>query len=187
MVRIAAAAAAAMVAALLGALVAWPATSAPPTGRYGQLPSWLPKAKIPVGRIVNASAVHPWLAIQGDAVSVHLARARVLVTAVGSAVPNEGQFPVPKTTPCTFTVTLTAASGPIPLNPRAFTIVDQLGRLHHPQVSTTGGGPPPISVLPGQTVSLTVNEILPTGDGRLRWAPDEEAPIVSWDFNVEVD
>ena len=41
---------------------------------------------------------------------------------------------MPKTSPCSFTVTFTAASGAVPLSAQAFTILDELGRLHHPRV-----------------------------------------------------
>ena len=164
---------------------------APPAERssakYGQIPAWLPKATVPVGRTVEASAAHPWLAIEGDTVSVHLADGRAMATAVGPAVPEEGAFPVPATSPCAFTVTLTAASGAVPVSPRAFTILDELGQLHHPRVTAAGGGAPPARVARGQTVRLTVSAVLPTGNGRLRWAPAGATPIVSWDFDVEID
>jgi hypothetical protein len=173
-------------AVVAGACFLWPSAT-PAADRYGGLPSWLPKAKIPVGRRVTASAAHPWLAVQGDTVSVDLARGRVLATAVGPVVPEEGQFPVPETSPCTFNVTFTAASGAVPLSAKAFTIVDEDGRLHRPHVTGSGGGPPPSGVRPGQTVTLTVKDVIPTGDGSLRWTPEGTAPIVSWDFDVEID
>ena len=156
-------------------------------GGYGRIPSWLPQAAVPVGRIVTASAAHPWLAVEGDTVSVRLARGRVLATAVGPAVPEEGAFPVPATSPCTFVVTFARASGAVPLSAAAFTIVDELGRLHHPRVTLRGGGSMPARLRPGRTLSLTVRDVLPTGNGRLRWAPGGAAPIVSWDFDVEID
>jgi hypothetical protein len=188
MARVVAVSAVALVAAASFGIYLARSSSAPPAAaRYGQLPSWLPKAKIPVGRVVTATAAHPWLAIQGDTVSVHLAHARVLVTTVGPVVPEEGEFPVPKTSPCAFTVTFTKASGRIPLSTKAFTILDELSILHRPVVTAQGGGPPPRWVLPGQTVTLTVRDILPTGGGRLRWAPEGTMPIVSWDFDVEID
>jgi hypothetical protein len=165
-------------------LAAHPASS---PARYGGIPSWLPTPTVPVGRVVQASAAHPWLAIEGDTVSVHLARGRVLVTAVGPAVPEEGRFPVPATSPCTFTVTFTRASGLVPVRPAAFTILDELGHLHHPQVTIRNGASPPAALTPGQTVSLTVKAVLPTGSGQLRWAPGGTRPIVSWDFDVEID
>ena len=157
------------------------------TAKYGQIPAWLPKAAVPVGRTVAASAAHPWLAIEGDTVSVHLAHGRVMATTVGPAVPEEGAFPVPATTPCAFTVTLTTASGAVPVSPRAFTILDELGYLHRPRVTAAGGGSPPARVARGRTVTLSVTAVLPTGNGRLRWAPAGATPIVSWDFDVEID
>jgi hypothetical protein len=155
--------------------------------RYGGIPSWLPKAKLPVGRVVGASRAHPALAIQGDAVSVHLGGGRVLATAVGPSVPEEGRFPVPATSPCTFIVTFSAASSAIPLSPSAFTLIDDFGHVRHPRVRAIDGGAPPRQVLPGQTVSLRVHDVLPTGDGGLAWAPEGGRPIVSWDFDVEID
>ncbi len=155
--------------------------------KYGGIPSWLPKAKVPVGRIVKASPAHPALAIQGDTVSVHLAVGRVLATAVGPSVPEEGRFPVPATSPCMFVVTFAAASGVIPLSATAFTFSDGFGHVRHPRVTAMSGGAPPRQVLPGRTVSLRVHDVLPTGNGGLNWAPDGGRPIVSWDFDVEID
>jgi hypothetical protein len=158
-----------------------------PAAKYGQRPSWLPTAKIPVGRLVTASAARPWLAVEGDTVAVHLAHGRVHAMTVGPTVPEEGQFPVPETTPCTFAVTFTAASGTVPINPKAFTIADELGHIHRTTVTRIGGGKPPAQVLPGQTIALVVRDVLPTGDGALRWTPQGTTPVVSWDFDVEID
>ena len=158
-----------------------------PSARYGGIPSWLPKPKVHVGRVATASPAHPWLAIEGDTVSVRLLHGRTLATAVGPSVPHEGQFPVPPSTPCTFTVTFSAARGSVPLRAGAFTIVDELGRRHHPRVSGRHGGAPPRRVADGRTVTLVVRDVLPTGNGRLRWTPAGSAAIVSWDFEVEID
>jgi len=167
-----------------GARRSSPAASAT---RYGGLPSWLPKPKVPVNRILTASEAHPALSIQGDSVSVELPRGRVLATAVGPETPHQGRFPVPATSPCTFIVTFTAAAGAVPLSPRAFTLVDEFGRVRHPRVTTIGGGPPPRQAQPGRSVSLRIYDVLPTGDGGLRWAPEGARPIVAWDFVVEID
>lgn len=156
--------------------------------RYGGLPSWLPKTSLPKERIAQASASHRVLAIQGETVAVQLPGGRVLATAVGPEVPREGESPVPPTSPCTFVVTFAAASVAVPLDPGAFTLVDDLGRIRHPQVTAMNGGAPPSEIRPGQTVSLKLHDVLPTGDGGLSWAPDGAArPAVSWDFIVEVD
>jgi len=106
------------------------------------------------------------------------------VTTVGPEVPEEGQFPVP---PCTFEVTITRVSASVPVAAGDFTIVDELGQLHQPQVTTITGGPPPASATPGRTLALTVQDVLPTGSGTLRWAPGGGRPVVSWDFDVEID
>lgn len=155
--------------------------------RYGGLPAWLPKAKVPVGRVLHASRAHPALSIQGETVSVDLGHGRVLATAAGPSVPEEGRTPVPATSPCTFIVTFAHASGTIPIGADTFTFIDGLGHVRHPHVTNMTGGPPPRQVAPGKTVSLTVTDVLPTGDGALAWAPYGGRPIASWDFSVEID
>ncbi len=181
-------AAALVLAAAVGALafLLWPDSRAPES--YGGIPSWLPKPKVEVGRVVVASAAHPALAIEGDTISVRLAHGRVAATTVGPSVPEEGQFPVPPTTPCTFTITLSRAAGIVPLKERAFTILDERGELHHPRVTGAGGAALPRVVAAGRSVTLTVRDVLPTGNGQLRWAPGGGGrPVVSWDFDVEID
>jgi FlaG/FlaF family flagellin (archaellin) len=155
--------------------------------KYGGLPAWLPRSKVAVGRVLHASRAHPALSIQGETVSVDLGHAKVLVTATGPRVPEEGRTPVPQTSPCAFTVTFTHASRAIPISGAAFTFVDELGHVRHPRVTSVGGGAPPRQLAPGQTVSLTVRDVLPTGDGALTWAPGGGRPIASWDFDVEID
>jgi hypothetical protein len=163
------------------------ATHIASAAKYGGLPSWLPKAKVPVERVLSASPAHPALAIQGNTVSVHLARGQVLATAVGPTVPESGRFPVPATSPCTFILTFAHASGVIPLSAKAFTFIDELGHVRHPRVTAIGGGALPRLLVPGRPVSLRVYDVLPTGDGGLTWAPGGGRPIVSWDFDVEID
>jgi hypothetical protein len=157
------------------------------TSHSSGIPSWLPKASAPVGRTVTASAARPQLAIEGDSVRVDLSHGQAMVTTVGPAVPATGLTPVPATTPCTFTVTFAAGRGSVPLAAAAFTIIDEQGRLHHPKVTTVSGGPLPASVPSGQTLALRLSDVLPTGNGDLRWTPEGTKPIVSWDFDVEID
>ncbi len=159
--------------------------------RYGGLPSWLPRPTVPVGRLQHASGAHPVLAIQGDSVSVDLPGGHVLATVLGPEVPEEGRFPVPATSPCTFVLTFAHASAAIPLDASAFTLIDELGHVRHPRVSAMGGGPPPAQVLPGRPLSLTLYDVLPTGNGSLAWSPPggpaHGHPLVAWDFDVEID
>ncbi|MGD1049944.1 MAG: hypothetical protein ABR947_02595 [Solirubrobacteraceae bacterium] len=184
--------AAALLAAALAVCVALVAGGggSPPTvdsAKYGGIPSWLPKPKVPVDRVVQASPTHPWLGIEGDTISVELAGGHILATAVGPAVPEEGHFPVPATSPCTFTVTLTVASGRVPLSAASFTILDELSHLHLPHVTVAGGTPLPRFLTAGRTLTVIVKDVLPTGGGQLRWAPAGSKPVASWDFDVEID
>lgn len=157
--------------------------------RYGAIPSWLPKARIPVNRIVRASERHPWLAIEGDTVDVTLAGGSAELTTVGPQVPAADVATVPLKTrvPCTFDVTFARGAGTIPLRASSFTIIDELGQLHHPKVTLLGGGRLPSRIGAGGPVTLSVSAVLPVGAGTLRWAPLPTKPIVSWDFDVEVD
>ena len=118
--------------------------------RYGGLPAWLPKPKLAVRRVVQASAAHPWLsAIEGDTISVHLARGSVLATVIGPAVPayvaeraqDDDDDGDSDTAPSTFTVTFRSASGAVPIDSGAFAILDERGQIHRLLVSTPGGAP----------------------------------------------
>ena len=117
----------------------------------------------------------------------HRRGGRVLATAVGPTVPHPGRVPIPTTSPCTFTVRFTARSGVMPLGATAFTLVDEFGHVHHPRVTTLGGGPPPRQLFAGRPMSLTIRAVLPTGNGSLAVGPERPRPIVAWDFNIEVD
>jgi Phosphoesterase family len=145
-----------------------------------------PRIFTAVDRIVQASSAQPRLAIQGDTVSISVGQGRALATAVGPAVPPHGPLVVPTGAECTFKVTLTAGVGTVPLSPAAFTIVDEQGRVHRPSVSPAKGSLPG-DIPPGRTVTLIVKAMLPVGNGRLNWAPDGSKPIVSWDFDAELD
>ncbi len=155
--------------------------------KYGGMPKWLPKTEKTEERIVTASEGKPVLAIQGNTVAVDLAHGSVMATAVGPEVPEEGEFPVPATSPASFVVTLAKAHGPVPIEPRDFTVTDEDGHLHHPKVTGLHGGPLPTEVAAGETASLEVRGVFPTGDGTLNWSPGSDKTIVAWDFDIEID
>ena len=54
-------------------------------------------------------------------------------------------------------------------------------------MTAQAGGAVPAGLPAGRTVTLTVKAVLPTGSGTLRWAPAGGQPVVSWDFDVEID
>ncbi len=146
-----------------------------------------PRISFTTDRVVQASAAQPRLAVQGDSVSVATGHGQVLATAVGPSVPPPDPAAGPTSTTCTFKVTLVARSGAVPLSPGAFTIIDEQGRLHRPSVSVSGSSAASGQVVPGRPVTLSVRSVLPIGGGRLSWAPDGSKPLVSWDFDVELD
>jgi hypothetical protein len=158
-----------------------------PTAKYGGLPRWLPKTTGPTDHLVTATTAHPKLAVEGDTVRADLVHGQVDATIVGPQVPEEGKFPVPATSPCTFMVTLTRVNGYVSLHARDFTILAENSHLYHPRVSGPHGGPVPRVVKPGQTVMLVIKAVLPTGGGQVRWAPQRGRPLSSWDFDVEID
>jgi hypothetical protein len=89
--------------------------------------------------------------------------------------------------PRTFVVTLTAGSGSVPIAARAFTLVDDQHRIHHPRVRPANGEPLPSTLPPHTTLSLSLHAVLPAGDGGREWAPDGGRPVVAWDFVAETD
>jgi hypothetical protein len=175
-----------LVAVALGLLLASGGSGASAT-KYGGLPSWLPKSTFNPNEVLQASLRKPVLAIQGNTVQVNLAGGHVLATMVGPKVPEDGKFPVPPTSPATFVVTLSHASGVVPISADAFALVDERGTVRHPAITAAGGGALPTRVLPGKTVSLRMHDVIPTGDGGLLWKPEGRHAIVSWDFVVEID
>jgi hypothetical protein len=152
------------------------------------LPSWLPRATVaPADRVLTATPRRPRLSIEGDTVAVRLPGGRARVTAVGPAVPEEGQQPIPATSPARFTLTIAAVHGSIPLSSKDFSFLGEHGERNGARVTLRAGGRLPRRIVAGRPVTLTLSAVLPTGNGQLRWTPMGRRPIVSWDFDVEID
>jgi hypothetical protein len=150
--------------------------------------SRMPKATAPAAdRVLTATPSRSGLAIEGDTVAARLPDGRAMVTAVGPAVPETGMSPVPATTPCQFTFTLAAIHGSIPLSRRDFTFLGEHGQRNGARVTLRGGGRLPRRIVAGRPVTLTLSSVLPIGNGQLQWAPSGGRPLVSWDFDVEID
>ncbi|HET9691181.1 MAG TPA: hypothetical protein VFP61_08505 [Acidimicrobiales bacterium] len=152
---------------------------------YRTLPAFLPARTAPVDRVVTATASHPQLAAQGIAVDVDLAAGHVQAVVTGPAVPPFVAPPPPAVT-ATWTVTLTDASGFVPVHVADFTVTDQLGRTFTPSL-VEGAAPPPATAARGGTVTFRLTAVMPTGEGRLHWSPGGGPALVSWDFVVEDD
>jgi hypothetical protein len=159
-------------------------SSEPPLG-YRSAPAFLPSTTAPVDRVVTATRSSPALAVQGIGVRVKLPAGQTLATVTGPTVPPFVTPPPPAVT-ATFTVTLAHGVGAVPVRLRDFTITDQLGRTFRPTL-ITHEKPPPAVLTSGRSATFRVTAVMPTGEGRLHWAPAGEKPVVSWDFIVEND
>lgn len=153
---------------------------------YGTTPSFLPTSEIKADSVLTGTADRPALTSNGDAVLVKLVGGSVLVTVAGPAVPGQG-LPVQKeNTTCTWTVTMSAARGRVPVAVADFTAIDQLGGVSHPRVPA-GTRRPPAVLAPGATVRFKLRTVMRTGEGLIRWAPGSPHILASWDFTVETD
>ena len=74
-------------------------------------------------------------------------------------------------------MTVTGGSRATVIRPAAFTIVDELGHVHHPRVTV---------VRHAGTTTVTARDVLPVGNGQLRWPPDGRHALVAWDFDLEL-
>jgi hypothetical protein len=159
-------------------------TSEPPLG-FRSLPSFLPSSATPVDRVTTASPGHPQLAVQGVGVQVDMSSGHALTTVTGPQVPPF-VAPPPKDVTAVWDISLTHVSGTVTIRVSDITITDQLGRNFHPTL-VLHETPPPSTVTAGRTLDFQVTAVMPTGEGRLYWAPTQSTPFVGWDFIVEND
>jgi hypothetical protein len=136
--------------------------------------------------VLTGSLARPAVTSQGDAVRVNASDFSALVTVSGPEVPGEGLPDQTPATTCTFTITLSAATADAPIDIADFTAIDHLGQIYR-VAPVAEAGPVPATLAPGQTATLTLRTVMPTGEGLLRWAPDGQHVLASWDFEVETD
>ena len=169
------------------AQVAHPAAAAASEPAYGGLPSYLPTSSLASDSVLNGSAAHPALTVEGDTVKVALGHgATVRATMSGPVVPGEGLPYQAEATTATFTVTLEDASAEVPLTVGQFHTMDHLGGIYQ-LAPVPGEAGLPSAVEPGQTVTFELRAVMVTGEGILQWAPDGSHPVATWDFVVEND
>ena len=135
---------------------------------------------------LTGTVQRPALTNQGDAVEVKTPHWSVLVTVTGPQVPGEGlPYQAPATT-CTWVVTMSGATGPVPVSASDFTSIDDTNHVYRPGF-VPGQPRPPRILRPGQTVSFELRAVEATGEGLMRWAPDGRNIVAKWDFVVEND
>ena len=110
----------------------------------------------------------------------------VIAVVTGPEVPGEGlPYQAPETT-CTWTVTLSQATGDVPISAAAFDSIDYRGDLYRPRL-VPGQPVPPKILRPGQTVTFELRAGEAVGEGLMRWAPVGGHIVAKWDFVVEND
>ncbi len=185
--RAAASAAVTVVVVASGALLTGCGSSSHHNGLIGY-PSYLPKYTLndPGAQPLVGTASRPALTNQGQAVRVETPRWSVLAVVSGPQVPGEGLPYQAPTTTCTWTVTLSQATGPVPISVADFDSIDNFGNVYRPYL--VPGQPAPPGVLrPNQRVSFDLRAGEAVGEGLMRWAPNGSQIVAKWDFVVEND
>jgi hypothetical protein len=155
---------------------------------FGGYPSFLPRSTLNYhsDTVLTGTVQRPALTNEGDGVEVRTPRWSVLVTVTGPQVPGEGlPYQAPSTT-CTWVVTMSDATGPVPISVTDFTSIDDLDNVYRPTF-VPGQPRPPRMLRPGVRVSFELRAAEATGEGLMRWAPDGRNIVAKWDFVVEND
>jgi hypothetical protein len=158
------------------------------SSQFGGYPSFLPRSTLNYhsDAVLTGTVRRPALTNEGDGVKAETTRWSVLVTVTGPQVPGEGlPYQAPATT-CTWVITMSGATGAVPISASDFTSIDDLGHVYRP-VLVPGQPKPPTTLLPGKTVSFELRAVEATGEGLMRWAPDGRNIVARWDFVVEND
>jgi hypothetical protein len=162
-----------------------PVATETPIGSY---PSFLPKSTLrqPTDSVLTGTVQRPALTNEGDVVKVKTAGWSVLATVSGPQVPGEGLPFQANADTCTWTVTLSGATGTVPISAADFTAIDDQNNVYKPAF-VKGQPKPPATLKPGQKVTFELRAVEATGEGLMRWAPDGTHIVAKWDFVVEND
>jgi hypothetical protein len=128
----------------------------------------------------------PALQVEGLPVEVRTSAFNVSITVSGPVVPGEGLPEQPAATTCTWTVTMTDATGDVPVSIADFHSVDHLGAVFLMGL-VPGESPPPAVLHRGQTLTFQLRAYELVGEGMMQWAPDHEHVVAYWDYTVEND
>ena len=164
------------------------ATPAAAPARGGGYPTFLPKNTLNYhsDTVLTGTAQRPALTNQGDGVQVKTPQWSVLVTVSGPEVPGEGLPFQATATTCTWVVTMSAATGPVPISTGDFTSIDVDNHVYRPAL-VPGQPKPPAVLRPGQKASFELRAVEAVGEGLMRWAPNGHNIVAKWDFVVEND
>jgi hypothetical protein len=152
---------------------------------YGALPTFLPTPTLRPDSELTGDAARPAVTTEGDAVHALLETGSARITVTGPVVPIEGAASEPDLTTCTWTVTLTATHGRVPVVVSAFTVLDEEGNQSRPRLAP-GSTRPPAELRAGRSAHFELRDVMSAGEGVLRWAPNGRV-VASWDFVAETD
>lgn len=151
-------------------------------------PSFLPAKTLHYDgdALLTGTARRPAVTSQGDPIRVVTPHWSVQAVVSGPEVPGEGLPYQAPTTTCTWTVTLSKASGPVPVDVADFNSIDVSGDVFHPAL-VPGQPSPPAVLEPGRTTTFEIRAAEPAAEGLMRWAPGGKHIVAKWDFVVEND
>lgn len=154
----------------------------------GALPSWIPKSAVDhdVDRPLVGTVADPALTVQGLPVKVVTPHYSVTAVVTGPIVPGEGLSYRPPATTCTWFVTLSGATAPVPVSVADFDSINAEGEIFRPYL-VPGTTPPPAVLMPGKKVTFQIRAGETVGEGLIRWAPNGQNIVAKWDFTVEND
>ena len=165
-----------------------PAASPASPGASSGYPSYLPKDTLHYhsDTVLTGTVQRPALTSQGDGVRAKTSRWSVLITVTGPQVPGQGLPYQAATTTCTWVVTMSGATAPVPISTSDFTSIDGAGYVYRPAL-VPGQPRPPAVLRPGQKASFEIRAVEAVGEGLMRWAPDGQHIVAKWDFVAEND
>ena len=153
-----------------------------------KFPSFLPAKTLRASDdgVLTGTASKPALTVEGGAVEVKTPAWSVQVVVSGPVVPGEGLPYQPAGTTCTWTVTMSNATAPVPIALADFNSIDHLGRIYH--LTFVQGQPvPPSTLTPARKISFELRSYEAVGEGLMRWAPIGQKIVAMWDYEVEND
>ena len=131
-------------------------------------------------QVLQASQLHPQLAIPGDIIAVTLRTGKTQVVLVGPATPPV----IAAAVPGTFTFNLVQKSGATLINVRDFGILDGNDSLIRPV--RFDDGTTSFTLKAGQRRTVKITTFMASGTGTLRWAPLNHY-VADWQFVQETD
>lgn len=168
------------------------------TGPKSSDPAFLPPSASHArdDTVLTGTAARPALTSEGDPVEVSTPGWRVRATVTGPEIPGEGLPAQQPFTYCTWTVTLSGATGNVPVDIANFRPLDFAGRSYTVSLVNgsvveaglvPGGAALPQVLPPGRVLSFRIRAYEAVGEGLMRWAPDGNDIVAKWDYEVEND